>query len=162
MKPDFSPGCRTFAAAALTLGGLVVASASAAEGAGLQRCRALAEADARLACYDALPLGPSFPLRPAAPAPAASPPAVPPAQDFGRTPHDTPAAVSSHIPGRFEGWGPRTRFTLANGQVWQVVDGSSGAYWLQDPKVEVRRAALGGFVIDIAGVNRVPRVQRVD
>ncbi|MDO9071937.1 MAG: hypothetical protein Q7U73_01630 [Rubrivivax sp.] len=43
-----------------------------------------------------------------------------------------------------------------------MADDSSGVYWLKDPEVTVRRAVLGGFVMDIEGANRVPRVRRVD
>lgn len=135
----------------------------------LQRCRAVPEAAARLACYDALPL--SLPAR-QSPAvapdrgqatPAARPAAVAPAaaQNFGQEGRNEPEALSSHIPGSFEGWGPRSRITLANGQVWQVVDGSEGVYFLQNPKVTVRRALMGGFQLDIEGAKRTPRVRRV-
>ena len=140
-------------------------SAGAADDAGLRACRALAETAARLACYDALPLA-ALPL--AVPGPAAAPAQVrvpapaSAAQDFGRARTDDLIEVVSHIPGKFEGWGPRTRFTLANGQVWQVVDDSSGVYMLRDPKVTVRRAAMSGYELDIEGARRVPRVRRID
>ena len=142
-------------------------SATAADDAGLRACRALAETAARLACYDALPLAalPSAVPGPAAvpaqvPVPAPAPAAA--AQAFGRARTDDLIEVVSHIPGNFEGWGPRTRFTLANGQVWQVVDDSSGVYALRDPKVTVRRAAISGYELDIEGARRVPRVRRID
>ena len=61
-----------------------------------------------------------------------------------------------------EGSGPRTRFKLANGQVWQVTDDSSAAYNLLNPQVTVRRAAFGSFVLEIEGANRTPRVRRVE
>lgn len=135
---------------------------------GLRRCRALADAGARLACYDALPLA-SRPASVTEPPAAAAP--APTAAGFG-----LPAApealerIESRFEGldkglnngRFEGWGPRTRFRLANGQVWQVVDDSSASYWLPDPKVVVRRAALGSFVLEIEGAKRTVRVRRVE
>lgn len=131
----------------------------------LASCRAIADAAKRLACYDAL----------AVPAPSAAPPAAPQApaaaqrqqqhqQQFGleqRTPPDRPDAIESHIPGRFEGWKPHARIRLANGQVWEVVDGSSGAFWLTDPKVRVRRGMLGAFFLEIEGSNSSPKVRRV-
>lgn len=138
------------------------ATSLGADSGALQRCRAISEAAARLACYDALPLAPLSTLAP--PAPAAVPPAAAPAvvQNFGQERRDEPEAIASHIQGSFEGWGPRSRITLANGQVWQVVDGSEGVYFLQNPKVTVRRALMGGFLLDIEGAKRTPRVRRVE
>ena len=102
----------------LALAFTLVASSAGAGDSALRRCRALADAAARLACYDALPLG--------APTVAAS------------------AAAA------------------ANGQLWQVTDDSSAIYNLRDPKVTVRRAAMGTFVLDIEGARRLPRVRRLE
>jgi hypothetical protein len=70
--------------------------------------------------------------------------------------------IRSSLIGVFEGWDRDTRFTLANGQVWQISDGTSASYFLRNPKVTVRRAALGSFRLEIEGVNQAPRVQRVE
>jgi len=35
-------------------------------------------------------------------------------------------------------------------------------YHLRDPKVTVRRATLGTFVLDIEGARRQPRVRRLE
>jgi len=145
---------------------LLLATASAHAGdADLRRCRALADAALRLACYDALPLAP---LAPGAPPPAAAAApataAAPAAASFGiARPDDALQEITSHIPGRFEGWSPNARLRLANGQVWQVTD-DSRAYVndVQDPKVTVRRAAMGSFVMEIEGSRRAPRVRRVE
>ncbi len=157
------------------------------------RCRVLADAAARLACYDALPLPPAPPAAPQAAAPqAAAQPARPaavaavgvapavtavaaPVAAAPATTALTPEAafglesrrsavqdISSTLPGPFEGWDSTTRFTLANGQIWQVSDGTSASYYLRSPKVTVRRAALGSFRLEIEGVNQAPRVQRVE
>lgn len=144
----------------------------------LRRCRAIADDRARLACYDALP--PAAERSPAAtpPAPAtgATTPAVPaaaagvttaapaaaPDSSFGlRQRADPLDAIESTIPGRFDGWEPNTRLTLANGQVWQISDGSRGVYWLDSPKVRIRKGALGSFFLEIEGQNQSPRVRRV-
>jgi hypothetical protein len=69
--------------------------------------------------------------------------------------------MESTIPGRFEGWGPNSRFKLANGQVWQVVDGSSAIVYRDSPKVVVRRGMMGGFFLEIENSNRSPRVRRI-
>jgi hypothetical protein len=165
-----------------------VSAAEPADGA-LRQCRALRDAGARLACYDALPLAPAAvapvapvqaqaPARPAglppsAAVPAATPAAAAPAA-VAATPLSPEAAfglesrrsavqdISSSLPGVFEGWDRNTRFTLANGQVWQISDGSSASYYLRDVKVTVRRAALGSFRLEIEGATQAPRVQRVE
>ena len=46
--------------------------------------------------------------------------------------------------------------------MWQLVEDSRGAYNLRDPKVTIRRAALGSFMMDIDGVNQTLRVRRVN
>jgi hypothetical protein len=123
---------------------------------GLRRCRALAADAARLACYDAIALAP------AAVAAAASAVAVPAARFGLPEGPDRIERVESRIEGRFEGWRPLDRFRLANGQVWQVIDGSTGVYWLDSPRVVVRRAALGSFVLEIEGVKPFVRVRRIE
>jgi hypothetical protein len=141
----------------------------------VRQCRAISDVLQRLACYDQLPLStplaaatPAAPPSPA-PAPAAAAatapakPAAPAANSFGlERPADEPQQVVSSIEGLFEGWGPRERIRLANGQVWQVVDDSSAVYGLRNPKVTIKRGALSGFVMDIEGANKRPRVRRVE
>jgi hypothetical protein len=122
----------------------------------LRRCRALAADAARLACYDAIALAP------AAVAAAASAGAVPAARFGLPEGPDRIERVESRIEGRFEGWRPLDRFRFANGQVWQVIDGSTGVYWLDSPRVAVRRGALGSFVLEIEGVKPFVRVRRIE
>lgn len=160
---------------------------------GLKRCRAVSEAAARLACYDALsatparsaaaaatavaapaavataPAGakatvPSGPMAsPAVAAVAPTPAAQPLESSFGLgSPAASLQAISSSLPGTFLGWERTTRFRLANGQVWQVIDGTSVAAYLKDPKVTVRRAALGSFLMEFEGLTTAVRVQRVE
>ncbi|MBX3635532.1 MAG: hypothetical protein KF683_09140 [Rubrivivax sp.] len=147
-----------------------------------QRCRAVSAAAARLACYDALVDAGIAPARTPAPAPtsAAAPAAAPAPAPVAAAAPNAPAPADatagfglqtaaqslqelrSSLPGLFQGWGPNARLRLANGQVWQVVDGSSAALYLRDPAVTVRRAALGSFLMEIAGTNHAPRVRRVE
>ena len=96
--------------------------------------------------------------------PTATKPAAPTAEaSFGlESAKAAPQDISSSIVGLFEGWERNTRFKLANGQVWQVSDGSSAVYYLRDPKVTVRRALLGGFDLEIEGARKSPRVKRVE
>lgn len=151
--------------------GLAMASPAVAQGtASLQACRALTDPAARLACYDALPLPAAAPAPAATAAPAAAAPVAPAApaataqSNFGleaKTAQDAPDAIDSSIEGRFEGWDGKTRIKLANGQVWQVTDGSHGVLNLSNPKVRVRRGVFGAFYMDIEGTNRSPKVRRV-
>ena len=154
---------------------LPTARAQAPAEADWQRCRALAEPAPRLACYDALvpmrkdAVAPAPNAAPtsatlAAPAAASAPNRAAQEAAFGRPASEASQAAQlrSHLPGPFDGWEPRQRFTLANGQVWQLVEDSRGAYNLRDPKVTIRRAALGSFMMDIDGVNQTLRVRRVN
>jgi hypothetical protein len=141
-------------------------AALAQSGGGLAACRALADAAQRLACYDALPL-PSLSAAPASPAVATAPipAASSPAGQFGfeqRALASAPESIDTRIDGQFGGWGPKDRLRLANGQVWQVVDGSSASLNLQSPKVRVRRGVFGAFYLDIEGTGRTPRVKRLE
>jgi hypothetical protein len=106
------------------------------------------------------------PARPAAPAPAAAPAAASPSllSRFGfenRAQPDELPIVESYIPGRFEGWGPKSAIALANGQVWQVIDDSARTAYRENPKVTLRRGSMGSFFLDIEGVNPSPRVRRI-
>ena len=111
-----------------------------------------------------------------APAPAASARAPQPAQaapapqaqaqaNFGMeervAAQEQPTTLESTIPGNFGGWGPGSRIKLANGQVWQIVDGSSAWFNVDNPKIVVRRGMMGGFFLEVENSNRSPRVKRV-
>lgn len=166
----------------------VLPAAAQVEADALRRCRALTDVMQRVACYDAIALPPA-PVAGAAPAPRpASPAPAPSAATASAAPASTtavPAAVAgertatfglpapapsrpveadfvdSRIVGRIEGWTPATRFTLANGQVWEIADGSQAVYDLQDPGVRITRGLFGSFFIRIEGVSQTPRVRRV-
>ncbi|MDI4634772.1 hypothetical protein J7U46_17050 [Pelomonas sp. V22] len=150
---------------------------AAATDAQLQQCRAIADKTARLACYDALPVvtapTAAVPPRPASAVEMKLPPPVPhiapapPAEaaaKFGLEQREVKQVerIESQITGSFEGWNPGTRIRLANGQVWQVSDDSRASLYLQNPKVVVRRAAMGTFILEIEGSNQAPRVRRID
>jgi hypothetical protein len=165
--------------------GLVLALAAtplahALDDASFARCGGIPDAGARLACYDGLPMGapPSAaqppPIAPSRTAPVAPPPARAPAaaapqaqqqREFGmeqRAPAvEYPTTMETYIPGHFEGWRPNERIRLGNGQVWQVVDGSSAMFSVDNPKVVIRRGMMGGFFLEIGDSNRSPRVRRL-
>jgi hypothetical protein len=144
---------------------VVGGSAHADLAANIVKCRALKEAVERLACYDGI----------ASPSPTAETPRtateperqeVDPRQSFGlATPKPSRTveteAIESSIAGAFDGWEPGTQIRLANGQIWQVSDGTRGVFSLRDPAVRVVRGTLGSYFIEIAGVTRTPRVRRI-
>jgi hypothetical protein len=167
----------------VTLLFILAPQSALAEPDALQRCRALAADAERLACYDAIVLPAAVAARPTAaggaagavggPGTAGTPPtaspagaAAPPAARFGLPDESRPVdridRIESRIEGRFEGWAPRMMLRLANGQVWQVVDDTRSAYWLDSPRVVVRRGALGGFLLEIEGVRALVRVRRIE
>jgi hypothetical protein len=155
---------------------LLVSGTALADDAGLLRCRSVKDPMARLSCYDALvvpasgakaaPMAPSQATpgaQPASSAPAQTPAQQTP-QQFGLEYKSLPAnldSIESTIPGRFEGWGPNANIRLANGQVWQVSDDSSGVHWIENPKVRIRRGALSAFYMEIEGTKRSPKVRRL-
>lgn len=156
------------AAVALAMPAAAAGAATALEDA-VAACRALAPREARLDCYEAIPL----PRRPAPSAQAAAMPAAPaataaPAADdsarFG-----LPAGRGAGVPDRIRSsvgpelqrWEVGTRIRLANGQVWEVIDGGAGNVGPDNREVTVRRGAMGSFFLDFSGSNHSPRVRRV-
>lgn len=134
---------------------LLISTSVLANDAGLLKCRGVSDSAARLACYDALPMTETK-----------SSQALPQqsTEQFGleqRATTNELDSITSHIPGSFDGWGPRSRISLANGQVWQIADDSRRILDFQNPKVLVRRGALGSFYLEIEGTNSSPRVKRV-
>ena len=145
----------------LTVSALAVAAAD------LQTCRKIADSQQRLSCYDALSpptaAGVNAPASTAA-APAPAPAAAGSADGFGlpvAARASEAQAVSSRLARELEGWGPNQLIQLANGQLWQVVDGSSGVLQAENQRVLVRRGALGTYFMEFEGLNRSPRVKRV-
>ncbi len=144
------------------LAALLAASAQA-DDAGLLRCSQTADTTQRLACYDALAA--QVKQRPATTAMAAPAPAAAPTETFGMkvdTPKaETVDAIDTRLNGRFNGWKAGQTFSLANGQVWQVVDGTVGFGEADNPAVTIRRGVLGAYFMEVEGVRRSPRVKRV-
>lgn len=157
---------------------LLMSSAVLADDAAVLRCRAIADSTARLACYDAIVLQPgtagagSAAAKAATPAatttpsaPAQSSPAQQSPSQFGleaRQANKTEIqAIESSIVGSFEGWRANSNIRLANGQVWQIADDTARAHYVDNPKVRIRRGALGSFYLEIEGTNHSPRVRRV-
>ena len=124
----------------------------------LRRCRLLSDANARLACYDAIALPAPGSAR--APAPAKETPA-----QFGLVGTQRQVsldAVESRIPGNFEGWNARSRIALENGQVWQQVEsGSFRGIRVDSPAVIIEPAFLGSWLLKVEGFNQRVRVRRI-
>lgn len=142
---------------------LPLSAPASAQTASAAACRPLVDAVKRLACYDAWFDGQSSP---AAAVSAALPAAAKTAEaQFGlpesRRP-DAVEAVHSAVGASFSGWGPNSHIRLDNGQVWQVVDGSSVALPQGARKVSVKRALFGNFTLEIEGLNTAPKVRRVE
>jgi hypothetical protein len=140
----------------LLLALLGAAGAALADDAAIVACRKLTDGAARLACYDAIPAE----ARPAAAATAAAS-----VQSFGleqKQPEAPARSIESTIVGQVSGWGPATLFTLANGQVWKVVDGSSADLApMTNPPVKIVRNMFGTMFLEIEGTNASPKVRRV-
>lgn len=142
--------------------GVTATSAALAQDEGLRRCRTISEAAQRLACYDALAPQESSRADSRNVSPQDGAP-LRPAERFGLEHKAPPQAsrIESHIAGTFHGWGPNSEIRLANGQVWQVVDGSTMASVWENPRISIRRGTLGSFFLDIEGETRSARVRRV-
>ncbi len=129
----------------------VCANGFAQSGAHMQ-CQTVVDAAARLACYDA-----AFPPKPAGPSGVV-------AATFG-FPQKAAAlevqAIESMVNSDFDGWGPNDKIRLQNGQVWEVVDGSSGTTTSAMRKVTVKRGALGSYFLEFDGLTKSPRVRRI-
>jgi hypothetical protein len=143
------------AARALALAGALLAGAAgAADGEALARCAALDDDTARLACYDAL-----------AGRPAAGAAASRAQSDFGlvkpQPVEDT--RLEARIVGPFREWQAGKRFSLDNGQTWQVIGDSSGYYpgVPDDAEVVITRNLLGGYRMEIKAISRKVKVQRL-
>jgi hypothetical protein len=145
----------------------LVSGAALADDTAMRACRAQADTTARLACYDRIELGNAATVT--ATAPAA--PALSPQESFGlpASPMAVRAApqqiesIDSTVLGTFEGWGPNTRFKLANGQTWRIADGSEAVLPpSSSQKVKITRNFLGTLFLQVEGSNQSPKVRRVE
>jgi hypothetical protein len=142
---------------------LSLSTVALADDGGFLRCRGLTDATARLACYDALPL-PSIAAKSSSSQAETAPVAPQTPAQFGlesKTYRAGLDSIESRIVGRFEGWNAGSRIKLENGQVWQVSDDSSRYLDLNNPRIVVRRGALGAFYLEIDGTNHSPKVKRL-
>jgi hypothetical protein len=75
---------------------------------------------------------------------------------------DETEVIRTRISGEFRGWTGRTRFTLANDQVWQQDQTESRFFPLMvNPEVEIRPSRLGGWKMTLLKEGLWIRVKRV-
>lgn len=72
-------------------------------------------------------------------------------------------AIITTISGEFRGWDGRgDRFTLDNGQVWEVTDSSTRlSVKLDNPEVTIEPGVLGAWYLKVQGYNTRARVKRI-
>ena len=79
-----------------------------------------------------------------------------------RAPQVAPVEVDSTLAGAFNGFAKGREYTLANGQVWRQTDAAVlPGVSLQDARVQIRPARLGGWWLKVADFNTRARVERV-
>ncbi len=117
-------------------------------------CRAIEDNNERLACYDQQADAAMLLVEQNAAQQAE--------QQFGKNKRDNEIeSIKTRIVGEFKGWSAKSKFTFENGQVWQVSDGSSGAYFMQSPVVTIESGMFGSFFLRIEGANKSPRIKRI-
>lgn len=147
----FADLSRTTGAVWLGLLAIGFAAAPAIAQDSLESCRKIDDKTARFDCYERIPVAPAQ----AAPVAAATNRA-----DW-QGPSRGDVLTESSVAASFAGWVPNERITLENGQVWQVVDGSSYATTASRRRAAVKRGAFGADFLDIDGIARAPRVRRI-
>lgn len=151
------PSLMLVALSALASGAVLAQTDDAA----LLKCAQATDPGARLACFDAL----AAQARQRTVAAASGQPDPRKVADFGRPPKPDASDIElleSRINGSFDTWRANQRFTLANGQVWQITDDGSGYVGeAQNPVVRIRRGAMGSYLMEVDGLRKALRVKRV-
>ena len=144
----------------------LVSGAALADDTAIRACRTVTETAARLNCYDKIELAATPVTRPAAPVATPTPVqsfGLPPAPMAVQAQPQAITSIDSAIVGTFDGWGPSTVFTLANGQKWKVVDGSEAVLpRTSNQKVTISRNFIGTMFLKVEGTNSSPKVRRVE
>ena len=125
------------------------------------RCSAVESPDARLACFDRAvqPFVATDVTTDGAAEAATEEP------DFGaeqlRNEEDADD-LTTRLAGPFTGWDGDTVFRLENGQLWQQIDSSYLYSRAESPRVTIRRAAFGSYLLQVEGIGRTVRVRRLE
>jgi hypothetical protein len=142
----------------------------------LAECARIAGSSERLECYDALSkagtaaatdfwnraLGPDASRK--SPAAAASTTDPDPVTQFGFNDGRGSGAaqqVQSRYDGEFTGWSGNTLFRLENGQVWKQAQSGRVSARATRPQITIKRGTLGGYRMNVEGLNESIRVERV-
>jgi len=140
---------------------------------GLKRCSDMGSDLARLACFDKLSTNIPAGTKAAAntqtkKSAAASTPfaqALAGGQKAFGLEHQlaltTPEQITSSIVGKFNGWSGKTKFTLANGQIWQQTNPGKMVFKATAPAVTISKGVFGSYRMAVAGLNKRVSVQRI-
>ena len=151
----------------LLLSCLVIA-AGKAQGAGVEDCQALAEPMPRLACYDKY-----YPPRVLSKSKEDSVAAgkrqpvetVRPAKESFGLPNSSQGKeediLRSEVADDFYGWDPNQKIELKNGQVWQVIDGSTGVLAGNSRRILIQRSVFGSYIMEFEGLTKTLKVKRI-
>lgn len=139
-------------------------------------CAKLSDGNKRLACYDELSKNPPKASKSksadgfeiiALPRPSQSKEHQAKKQDpessFGleHIEKNSDEKLVSKIEGPFKGWSGKTKFKLANGQIWQ--QSRSGSFYVnvESPTVIIEKGFMGVYYLKIEGYNKRTAVRRI-
>ena len=142
--------------------------AGGTQAADLAECRKIGDDAVRLFCYDRAagrPAAASAETQTDASVPAqaaaeASATLTVPAEPVPSGKPETP--IESRIVGKFEGWGPGTKFKLENGETWEAVGAGTHYSKSNAPKVVIERDFIGQNLMSVEGVKSRAIVRRVE
>lgn len=92
---------------------------------------------------------------------AAAPAPSEPFDTYGLRDIREEGSLSSAVVGTFTGWVKGTQITLANGQVWEVVDPDKFSVRVENAVANIRPGVFGAYFIRIEGYNSQTRVKRI-
>lgn len=75
---------------------------------------------------------------------------------------DTPEVLESRIVGDFKGWSGKTVFRLENGQVWEQAAAGRFYHRAENPRVLIRKGAMGTYLLQLEGMGSTIRVRRIE
>ena len=81
---------------------------------------------------------------------------------FGKTEDlSEPEEINSRILGVFNGWSGETIFELENGQIWKKSGNGFLSANVNNPKIKIKKGALGSFTLSVEGFNSSIKVKRI-
>ena len=85
-----------------------------------------------------------------------------PENSFGKSQDlSEPEEINSRILGIFNGWSGETTFELENGQVWKKTGNGFLSANVNNPKINIKKGALGSFTLSVEGFNSSIKVKRI-